>query len=154
MCVVLLDPLLQQDGDEDDGATFDVKFNDLGRSNSFLVKSKDQGATITDRRHCRNAATQSRHCCFGRVSTRRPSLFQKRRQRNIRLVLKIQNRPVFKYTTLDFRYLIASPMFPNALVCFVVFSFRCLIGQPSINESSPNGMLGNKNLKLLRNNPM
>ena len=74
-----------------------------------LVIPSPEGRSITIAEHPAHGSPWA--TISGVYDPGRPSLAKKRRQRNVRLVLKAQYRLIFSDATLDFRYLITPPMF-------------------------------------------
>lgn len=70
------------------------------------------------------AATLTRHLGFGRLPEVRPRFPQKRRQRNVGFVLKIQDSAVFFDGSANYGSLVPQPSLSSGLVDLVVFHVR------------------------------
>ena len=121
------------------------KVNDFGGGNPFFMQSKHQVSASADGRHRGHAAALSGNFPFRRLTAWRPSFSQERCQRDVRLVLKIENRPVFLDRSADFRRLVSQPFPPRLLVNFVVLTLRFLVSQSRFSEPSPNRIPRNMN---------
>src|SRR3989337_115473 len=128
--------------------------NDFIRGNPFLVQSKQQMATSADCRNGGNSSALSADPRFGSLSPRRPRLAQERRQGNVRLVLKIQNRPVFPHGFADFWQFACQPFQACSVVRLEVLTFWFLVGEPRFPKPSPNRVLGDGDLQFLLNDLM
>src|SRR3990172_5373762 len=71
--------------------------NDLVRSNPLLMQDKQEMPSPADRRKSSNSSTFSGDLTLRGLSAWCPRLAQKCRQGNVRLVLKVKNRPVFPH---------------------------------------------------------
>ena len=118
------------------------------------MQTKQEMATPTHGRHRSHSTSLAGHSGFGGLPTRGSRFSQERSQRNIRLVLKIQNCQVFPCFSEDFRHLVTSPFLPRFFVAFVVLTFRLLISQSCFSQSSPNGVSGNGYVKSFGDNTM
>ena len=118
------------------------------------MQTKQQASLPTDRGHGRYTAAFSRYLRLRRLAARGPRFPQKGRQGYVRLVLKIQNTPIFLDRFADFRHVLAQPFLPGLLARFVVFAFGLLIGKPGFTQPPPNRVLGNPGAESLTNHPM
>src|SRR5438552_8595296 len=78
-----------------------------------------------------------------------PRLAQKRGQRNVRLVLKVQNRPEFPYRCANSRRFALEPLLSSVLADFEVSPLRLLVGEARVPQSSPHRILRNRHSILL-----
>src|SRR6202158_2629094 len=124
------------------------------RVDAFLVQLEDQPTHAIDGRECRNTSALASHLLPGRVPTRSPGLSQKSSQRHVRLILKIQQRPVFLHGSAYLRGFRPHPFVTRFLVHFKILSLRLLISQPGFSQASPNSVVRNRCRKFLLNNPM
>src|ERR1700682_549463 len=113
-------------------------------TDSLLMQLKEEPTPAIDGGNRRNSSSLTSYLLLGRQSTRRPSFAQKRCQRNIGLVLKIQQSPVFPHGFADFRGLTLHPFLTDLLIHFKVLTFRLLIGEPGFSQASPDRVMRNR----------
>jgi len=75
------------------------------------------------------------------LPTGSPRLSKQCGERDVRLVLKVQNGPVFPHRLADLGYLSAQPVLPFFLRQFEVFALGLLVGQTGLVQSPQHGLL-------------
>ncbi len=126
----------------------------FARRNALFEQPKQQVSRFADGGHCCDSATFASDSGCGRLTARRPCLAQECCQRDVRLVLEIEDRPVFLDTFANLRHFVTSPFSPRFLVDLVVFSLRFLVRQSSFPQPTPNSVSRNGNVILLLNHAM
>ncbi len=118
-------------------------------TDSFLVQFENEPTRSIDCGNRRNPSPLARYLLTRRQSTRSPGLSQKSSQRYVRLILKIQQSPVFLHGFADFRGLGRHPLLTSFLVHFKILPLRLLIGQAGIPQPSPDSVMRNRGLIFL-----
>ena len=67
-------------------------------SDAFLMEPEDKLSSTGNGRHCGNAAALARNSLLWGLAARSPGLSEQRSERNVRLVLKVQNSLVFSHS--------------------------------------------------------
>src|SRR5437667_860782 len=119
--------------------------NHLGGRDPLVVQAEKQLAATGDCRQCCYAPALTRHALLGRPPARRPRFTEQGRQRDVGLILKVQNSPVFPDGAANLRQLTASPFLTFFLRQFEVLSFRLLISHTSLMQSTHHRLLGDRN---------
>src|SRR5580658_5573931 len=122
--------------------------NHLVRSNPLLIQGKQEVSSSADRRKGGDSSPFSSDLALGRLSARRPRLAQECRQRNVCLVLKIENRPVFPHCFAYFGQRVFQPLLACLLVCLEVLAFRFLVRQSRFAKPSPNSVLRHNDVQF------
>src|SRR5271157_5737408 len=123
--------------------------NYLVRSNPLLMQGEEEVSSLAHRRQCGHSSPFSRDPPLGRLSAWRPRLAEERCQRNIRLVLKIENCPVFPHCLAYFGERIFQPFLACLGIRLEVLTFRFLIRQSCVTKPSPDRVLRHDDLQLL-----
>ena len=95
-------------------------------------------SSLADGRHRRDTASSSGDTLFRGLAPRGPRLAQKCGQRDVGLVLKIENGPVFRDRFAGSRQYRSYPFLSGFFVNLIVFSLWFLVGQSSFAKPSPN----------------
>ena len=128
--------------------------NDFIRSDPLLVQSKQEVSLLADRRKSGDPSSFSGNLTLGGLSSWCPGLAQERRQRNIGLVLKIENCPVFPHGFTHFRQRTLQPFLTSLVVRLEILTLRFLVCQSRFSKPSPNRVLRHDHLEFLLNNLM
>src|SRR5579872_788378 len=115
----------------------------LGGCDPLVERSKQQVTSTADGRHRGNAAALARHPNRRCLAARCPCLAEQCRQRDVRLVLKIQNRTVFLDRSANPGDFGLQPFLAGLLVNLKILSLRRLIRQARFAQSSPHGISRN-----------
>src|SRR5579859_4370225 len=124
------------------------------RTDALFVQLEKKPAGTIDGGNRRHSSSLARYLLTRRQATRGPRLTQKGCQRNIGLILEIQQSPVFLHGFADSRGLRLHPFLTDFLVHFKVLSLRLLVGQPSIPQTPPDGIVRNRCRIFLLDNLM
>src|SRR5271157_3931088 len=73
------------------------ELDDFLGTDSFVVKSEEKLSSTRNRGHCRHTTALSSHTLFRSLSAGCPGLTQERCQRNVRLILEVEDRFVFPH---------------------------------------------------------
>src|SRR5438876_1988893 len=109
---------------------FRQEVNHLCRGDTLIVQPKNQLPAAGYRRQSRNTAAFTSDSLLWRPATRCPRLAQESRQRDVRLVLKIKNRPVAPHGAADLWQFLASPGRSFLLRQLEILPFRLLVTHP------------------------
>ena len=105
------------------------KLHHFLRRDPLVVQAEDELTGSCDGRHRRNPSAFAGNCLLRRFPARRPCLCQKRGQRDVGFVLKVQYCLVFPHRTPNLGQFLASPVLPFFLRHFKILFLRLLIGQ-------------------------
>src|SRR5580658_8070695 len=105
------------------------KMDDLCRSDPFVEQVEQEPSLAAQGRHSRYTPSFASDRHTRRLAAYAPGLTQERRQRDVRFVLKIQNRPEFPHRLANLRHDRPQPFPASLLVGFEILPFRLLVGQ-------------------------
>ena len=122
--------------------------NDLVRSNPFLMQGEQEVSLPADRRKGGDSSPFASDLPLGCLSTWCPRLPEEGCQRNVRFVLKIENRPVFPHCFPYLGQCLFQPFLTCLLIRLEVLTFRFLVRQPCLTKPSPDRVPRHNDLQL------